>query len=120
MVRFLWQSAEDRERQWIFAKEKLSHNGSLLSDGSKLRRKDYPDNLNHSFMIIDGQILALSEKGVYLGQGRFAHAKLAENEVGHLYALKIITDLSESDSSVESIVAQDLGMAGQRVIRDSI
>src|SRR3990167_3978291 len=120
MPGILWASAEEREREWLLAKEKLSSDGKLLPNGTKLRRKDYPETLNHSFMVMDGRIIVLSGKGVHLGKGRDAHAKLAEDEVGNLIALKIITnDGGESNSVRESAIAYDLGIAGQRITRAS-
>ena len=91
MPGILWASAEEREREWLLTKEKLSSHGKLLPNGTKLRRKDYPETLNHSFMVMDDRIIALSGKGIHLGKGRNAHAKLAEYEGGNLIALKIIT-----------------------------
>lgn len=121
MQGILWNSAEEKEREWLFAKEKLTSQGKLLPNGTKLRRKDHFNTLNHSFMIMDGQIIALSGKGIHLGSGRDAHAKLAENEAGNLIALKIITsDGRESNSVRESHIAYDLEIAGERVTRSSI
>lgn len=119
MPGILW-SAEEKDREWAFAKEKLMPHGELLPNGSKLRRKDYPDNINHSFMVIDDRIIAFSGKGVHLGSGRDAHTKLAEDEEGNLIALKIVTrDGYDSSSLTESHIAHDLGIAGQRITRSS-
>lgn len=113
-------SVEERAFEWDFAKKILMPEGRLLPDGNKLRRKDYPGILNHSFIIIDRQIIAISGKGIYLGAGINGHAKLAEGESGHLIALKVVTNEKEAaNSAEESKVAQDLGMAGQRVTRTS-
>lgn len=113
-------TVEEKAREWGFAKEKLIQEGGLLPDGHKLRRKDYPDILNHSFMVIGRKIIALSGKGIYLGAGINGHAKLAEEENGHLIALKVITnEKEEANSAQESKVAQDLGIAGQRLTRTS-
>src|SRR5690349_1045102 len=89
MPGILWDS-EEKKHEWSFAKEKLTLNGTLLPNGTKLRRKDYPEELKHSFMVINDRIIALSGKGIHLGKGREAHTKLAEDEVGNLIALKII------------------------------
>lgn len=80
MPGILWSFAEEKEREWLFAKEKLTSHGTLLKNGTKLRRKDHSETLNHSFMIMDGQIIGLSGKGIHLGSSRDAHAKLAEDE----------------------------------------
>lgn len=114
-------NTEEKAREWTFAKEKLMQHGRLLRDGSKLRRKDYPADLNHSFMVIDNRIIALSGKGIYLGEGLSARAKLAEDETGNLIALKIVTHErpGESDSVKESYIARDLGIAGQGIVRNS-
>lgn len=120
MPGFLWGSPEEKEREWAFAKAKLIQNGELLPNGTKLRRKDYPENLTHSFMIIDDRIIAMSGKRIYLGEGAYSHAKLAEDEVGHLIALKIITkSSSRSNGIIESHIASDLGIAGKSVTRTS-
>jgi len=102
MSGFVWGSSEEKIREWNFAKEKLTQNGNLLPDGTKLRRNDYPKDLNHSFMVMDGQIIAISGKGLYLGSGLNGSAKLAEDETGRLLALKIITNDDSSDSARES------------------
>ncbi|MCE3044657.1 phosphotransferase [Legionella sp. 16cNR16C] len=113
-------SAKEKAFEWDFAKKILMPEGRLLPDGNKLRRKDYPNILNHSFIIIDRQIVAMSGKGSYLGAGINGHAKLAEEESGHLIALKVVTSEKEAaNSAEESKVAQDLGIAGQRATRTS-
>jgi len=39
MPGLLW-SSEEKEHEWAFAKKKLTLDGKLLSNGTKLRRKD--------------------------------------------------------------------------------
>jgi hypothetical protein len=120
MPGILWSSEEEKTREWAFANEKLTPHGKLLPNGSKLRRKDYPDDLSHSFMVIDDKIIAISAKGIYLGSGRNAHTKLAEDKAGSLIALKIVTnDGGESNSAREAHIAHDLGIAGRQITRVS-
>ncbi len=118
MPGFLWSSIEEKEQEWLFAREKLSPGGNLLSHGAKLRRKDHPDALKHSFMVMDNRIIALSGKGIHLGEGRDAHVKLAEDEAGNLFALKIFSGyVSILSLASESQIASDLGVAGLRASR---
>lgn len=119
MISIAW-NPDEKTREWAFAKEKLIQDGQLLPNGTKLRRKDYPNDLNHSFMVMDGRIFAMAGKGNYLAKSRDSHAKIAEDEAGHGYVLKIITkDHGGSNSLTESIVASDLGIAGNRVRRNN-
>lgn len=115
-----WESTEEKMREWRFAEKLLSANGKCLANGTKLRRKDYPNDLKHSFIVIDNRILAVQIKGHHLGYGLDAHVKIAEDKAGNLIALKVIhRDSIGSSSENESFIASDLGIAGQRVSRDS-
>ena len=69
--------------------------------------------MKHSFLVIEDQIIALSGKGIYLGEGQEGKVKLAENETGNLYALKI----TDRDKKRESYIANDLGIAGKCTLR---
>ena len=103
---------EQKSREWAIATQTLSDsNGVLLENGSKLTRKS--SGLSHSFMVIDGRILALDGKGHYLGKGVTGKVKLAENEEGHLFALKIMKETGNS----EAHIANDLNLAGHEVSR---
>ncbi|WP_416430906.1 hypothetical protein [Piscirickettsia salmonis] len=95
-----WKSAEHRSKEWEIAKKHLQGGG--VPEGTKLqrskgilRKKSYSDNeghehkIKHSFIVVNGEILALSGHRVVLGQGISGKVKLAENEGGHLYAVKI-------------------------------
>lgn len=120
----VWSSSEEKAREWAYAKEKLTLDGKLLPDGTKLRRKDPDTDLRHSFMVMDDRIVVLSGEGVHLGTGEFGHAKLAEDLKGDLFALKVIKD-DKSDDVVaqlaidEAQIANDLGIAGQCVTRST-
>lgn len=98
-----WDSPFQKEEEWSIAKNKLSPQGILLPSGTKLRRKD--SNLSHSFIIVGNKLLAMAGKGVYLGKGKSAHVKIAEDEIGHLYALKI-----RKESNIEKDILSDLGI----------
>jgi hypothetical protein len=111
----IFLSPEEKQREWTFAKKKLFHSGELLPNGSKLRRKDFPKKLNHSFLVIDDQIIALAGKGIYLGQGMFGIVKFAEDETGNQYALKRM----ENSNKAEASIANDLGLAGKSTVRSS-
>jgi hypothetical protein len=86
---FSWSSSEIKKKEWDYAKKKLSPNGKLLPDGTKLRRKSSENMLEHSFIIIDQTILAMAPRRDYLGEGASAKAKLGEDEDGGLWAIKI-------------------------------
>ncbi|OAJ34145.1 protein kinase domain-containing protein [Piscirickettsia salmonis] len=102
MPKLQWDSLEQRSKEWEIATLHLAGK----SDGIKLKRskegprqtlyidrdlKKHP--LFHSFMNINGQILALAGKGRILGQGAFGKVKLAEDEQSRLYVMKIgLTD----------------------------
>jgi len=115
MEKIEWMSGE-KEHEWAVAKKMLEINGELMPNGTKLRRKD--SNLNHSFMVIDNKIIAVSGKGLYLGRGLEGVVKLAEDEAGHLIALKMIKKPSrESNPDTEADIASDLGVAGDKITR---
>lgn len=63
MPHISWSTDESKILEWNFAKEHLIQNGKLLPNGSKIRRKDYPGKLSHSFLVIDNQILVIAENG---------------------------------------------------------
>jgi len=111
MAELTWDSAQ-KSREWTIAKQKLSDsNGIPLTNGSKLSRKS--SGFSHSFMVIDNRILALDGQGKYLGAGLFGKVKLAEDEEGNLFALKIM----KGTSSWEADIANDLDIAGSEVSR---
>lgn len=118
MPQVVWKSKEEKEYEWGFAKQRLTLNGKLLPNGTKLSRLDYPRDLQHSFMIIDNKIIAISGKGIYLGEGFYGQTKLAEDEKGNLIALKIVRN-NEYNTKLdnEAQIANDLGVSGQHVIQ---
>lgn len=114
--RIEWKSSVIKEEEWTLAKQKLAPNGILSPDGSKLRRND--SGLEHSFIVIGGRILSMSGQGVYLGQGAEGKVKIAEDEFGGIYALKIITS-REGGITTEGEVATDLSKALEESTRHS-
>ncbi len=134
MPKFLWASPEEAEREWKFAKDQLIQDNKLLPNGTKLRRNDHQKNLNHSFLITDDRIIALSGKGIYLSRqgisSVYANTKLAEDEKGNLFVLKIIkkknmdpksirSDVRADSPADEAIAAQDFGIAGNLTTRQN-
>ncbi len=125
---FPWESTEIKAAEWNYAKQHLAPNGILLPDGTKLRRKDleHVNFITHSFIIIDGVILAMAPRGNYLGKGLSAHAKLAEDENGGLWAIKIRklwevrTNRCVADRpEIEDNIANDVGKSLKSTIRTS-
>lgn len=106
-MRMQWESEKLKNDEWALATVSLAPGGVLLPNGTKLRRED--SGLSHSFLIVNGRILAMSGKGVYLGHGNDAKVKLAEDESGALYALKIAR--SSQKIPLESDTTFDLGVA---------
>ena len=102
-----WESEELKNREWALAKESLSPKGVLFPNGTKLRRED--SGLSRSFLIVDGRILAMEGKNTFLGFGAQGRVKLAEDEMGSLYALKITKSKAARRSLSESLIAYDLG-----------
>ncbi|QGP53873.1 Protein kinase domain protein [Piscirickettsia salmonis] len=100
MPKIIWESEDQRTLEWAIAKEILAN----ATDGTKVQRTnqkipiDYTDpsspngpkiHLNHSFIKVGDKILVLAGRGLYLGIGGYAGVKLAEDETGQIYALKI-------------------------------
>lgn len=97
MNEFTWRSSEVKAAEWAYAKQQLSPNGKMMPDGTKLSRKVnagfslFGKKLTHSFIILDQKIFAMAPKGEILGEGRYARAKMAEDEDGGLWALRIVS-----------------------------
>lgn len=88
-------------QEWGFAKQHLIVHGTMSPNGTKLRRKDFNGKLSHSFIVIDGKILAIQANNKsYVGMGQCGHVKLATDEEGNLYALKIIQNYSQESKIV--------------------
>ncbi len=102
-----------RTSEFNKAKQHLRPNGQLKSDGTKLRRQE--SKLSRSFMIVDGKILAIHR--ITLGKGVYGKAKLAEDETGRLYALKILAE--KGKKSKEAEIAYDLGISDKVTSRET-
>lgn len=107
-----WTSHVEKKQEWEQARQRLFCDGILMPDGSKLRRKD--SGLNHSFIVAGGKILALSGKGIYISNRNHIKLKIAEDDSGGIYALKIIKDM---ETPSEGKIAFDLGKAMQATSR---
>jgi serine/threonine protein kinase len=124
MSKFEWESEPSKQAEWAAAKAALAPDGILKSDGIKLRRKD--SNLSHSFITVGGKILAMAGEGVYLGEGAEGVVKLAEDEQGRLYALKIRVESAFYRKNMggtlitdEGNIAHDIGKALPQTSRTS-
>jgi serine/threonine protein kinase len=115
-ARIEWKLELEKLREWGQAKQALSPNGIMLSDGSKLRRED--SGLEHSFIVVSGKILAMAGEGIYLGRGAEGKVKIAEDEFGGIYALKIMSS-NDPTISTEGWIATDLSKAIGETIRAS-
>ncbi|MDX2346858.1 MAG: phosphotransferase [Legionella sp.] len=110
----IFKNHKEKSTEWAHAKRALTGlNHHPLKNGSKLRRKD--SGLNHSFMVINGRILAFNRKGDNLGKGAFGKAKLAEDETGRLFAVKV---QAYGFSEDEAEVTYDLDFSGKKTKRD--
>ena len=91
-----WRSLEHRTLEWKIANQHLIKNGELSQDGTTLVHStiDEPvsfrdsdtgvfSELTHSFMVLNGKILAVSNK-IHFGVGN-RDVMLAEDEEGHRY-----------------------------------
>jgi|GEM_PF-5092042 len=109
----VFENDQEKVTEWANAKRRLTlTDGQVLKNGSKLRRKN--SGLKHSFMVIDNRILAFNVQREYLGKGSFGKAKLAEDETGRLFAIKI----QESGfSKNETDIAYDLNFSGKKTNR---
>ncbi|MGJ3494558.1 protein kinase domain-containing protein [Piscirickettsia salmonis] len=115
MPRIIWDSEEQRALEWNIANDKLvaEPNGAKLKRADKKEPIDYTDsngfaaNLSHSFIKIGDKVLAMAGQGKYLGKGGFGKVKLAEDESGNLYALKIGYNRGDI-SGVEKYLLKDL------------
>lgn len=111
----IFNNEQEKSHEWAEAKRQLTgSNGQLLENGTKLRRKD--SGLNHSFMVIDNRILAFNVQGEYLGRGNSGKVKLAEDEKGRLFAVKV---QSRPFKKSETDIAYDLGVSGEKTKRGS-
>ncbi|RNC77735.1 hypothetical protein DA717_08560, partial [Piscirickettsiaceae bacterium NZ-RLO2] len=132
MPKIIWESEGQRTLEWAIAKEILAN----ATDGMKVQRTqqiqqtnqkipiDYTDpnspdgpkiHLSHSFIKVGDKILVLAGRGLYLGIGGYATVKLAENETGQIYTLKIQDKRYDPN---EDIVADLYGVSYGRTERD--
>ena len=112
-----WDSPTQRQHEWAYANQRLNRS----PNGTKLRRKDHPQ-IEHSFIVIDGKILAMAPRGEYIGRGSFGRAKLCEEEDGKLWAVKI-SALQKNNLNIQKIqqneesIVNDLGLGLKAITR---
>ena len=125
-----WREGQ-KELEWRIARQHLILNGEITVNGTKLKRSNqhqpigYVDqetrsehHLEHSFIVVDNQILVMAGKGQVLGQNEFNKTKLAEDESGNLYTVKIqFTPLSNYFSGQENSIAVDVGFSSKQIDR---
>ncbi|MCF6774947.1 protein kinase [Thiotrichales bacterium 19X7-9] len=127
MVGLRWKSEEEKAKEWEIAKK--HHKAKQFIDGVKLKRskgiispnqyRDLQDELHtveHSFISVNEQILAMAGKGNILGEGSFGVVKLAENEQGQLFAIKIVYEAYKSDEELE--ILKDINILRGYVTRE--
>ena len=126
--RIEWREGQ-KELEWRIARQHLILNGEIAVNGTKLKRSNqhqpigYVDqetmsehHLEHSFIVVDNQILVMAGKGQILGQNEFNKTKLAEDESGNLYTVKIqFTPLSNYFSGQENSIAVDVGFSSKQI-----
>ncbi len=127
MPKPIFSNDEQKQQEWDFAIAQLTNpDGTIKPNGTKLRRKDHPNEITHSFMVFDNQILVVSRES--LGDGDFGSVKLAANKEGKLYApkkwiFKQSTNTFETGISAwkrESQIAQDLNIEGELTSRNTL
>ncbi|OAJ33761.1 hypothetical protein [Piscirickettsia salmonis] len=132
MPKIIWASEDQRTLEWAIAKKILAK----AADGTKVQRTqqiqktdqktpvDYTDpnspygpkiHLSHSFIKLADKILALAGRRLSLGTGGYAVVKLAEDEAGQIYALKIQHKRYDPN---EDIAANLYGVSYGRTERD--
>ncbi len=120
MPRIAWDSENQKALEWRVAKNWLADaaNGTKIKRAHKKIPIDYVDpndldgpkvHLDHSFIKIGEKILAMAGEGKYLGEGAFGKVKLAEDEEGNLYALKIGHKLGGVSQTEQGILV-DVGV----------
>jgi hypothetical protein len=83
VAKVFWGSDEERTNEWDYAKKKLTPNGNIAKNGTKLSRVDpeHSGSITHSFEVQDNKIFAISPKYQKLGsQGQQGTVKYAEDE----------------------------------------
>ncbi|MCF6777727.1 hypothetical protein L3V83_14240 [Thiotrichales bacterium 19X7-9] len=117
MPKIAWDSEKQRNLEWRVALSSLKD----APNGTKIKRRrgkspiNYTDpetkekvNISHSFIKVNGQIYVMAGEGKYLGEGAYGKVKLAENENGELFALKI--QKSKVYNSEEDQIAMKYGV----------
>ena len=78
-VNYMRWNEKEKTREWNIARDRLITNGILADNGTQT-------SVKHTFIVIDGRILAVSNQ--VLGRGAFGEVRYAEDEEGHAFALK--------------------------------
>ncbi|WP_064005388.1 protein kinase domain-containing protein [Piscirickettsia salmonis] len=119
MPSVIWYSKEQKAKEWSVANHLLAN----ACNGTKIKRShqkipiSYPDPsqpgsrvyLNHSFIKVGDKVLVMAGEGNYLGEGKYGKVKLAEDEQGHLYVLKI-NHAHTSINELEKNIAKDMSV----------
>lgn len=121
--RLRWNSDHHKYKEWEIAEKHLAgrDNGTKLPRSKGLFPKKYVDNNNnkyciyHSFIIIEGKVIALAGNGRIIGAGAFGKAKLGEDKNGNVYLLKIGEESDIDQHEIE--VLSDLHRLKGSVVR---
>lgn len=119
MPSVIWYSKEQKSKEWDVANHILTN----ACDGTKIKRShqkrplgyfdpSQPGSrvyLSHSFIKVGNKILAMAGQGHYLGAGAYGKVKLAEDQQGNLYVLKIGHSLYDIDE-LEGEITKDVNI----------
>ena len=114
-----WHSKDEKNKEWRYAKRQLlTTDGKLKPHGTKLKRNQH--ELTHSFIIAENRILALSPQGEYCYNERHSRNKIAEDEDGGMWSVKIryVKNSSQGSLERESAIAKDLDYALDPIYRN--
>lgn len=101
------------EQEWVAAEAYLKNQ----PNGTKFDRKE--SNLRMSFIKIDEEIYALSNKQFFdpLGEGAFGKVKLIEAKNGERYAVKIEGRDIRGDNDAEIMIGKMVGLVKTETVR---
>ncbi|AKP73081.1 Protein kinase domain protein [Piscirickettsia salmonis] len=119
MPSVIWYSKEQKAKEWSVANHLLAN----ACNGTKIKRShhklpiSYPDPaypgfrtyLSHSFIKVGDKVLVMAGERDYLGEGMSGKVKLAEDEQGYLYVLKI-NHAHTSINELEKNIAKDMNV----------